>query len=68
VLHREPRNGKTWIFCGSVLPNKEHVDAALRKLFEENSLTFTTDDLTLLIGNHVRVPLHVGQYHLVRVV
>jgi 8-oxo-dGTP pyrophosphatase MutT (NUDIX family) len=67
VLRREPRNGKTWFLAGSTLPNEAFVDDAARELFEETGLTPTVDDLTLLSGNHVRVPLPVGQHQLVYV-
>ena len=53
VLQREPRSGKTWFTAGSVLPNEEHVDAAVRELHEETGLDLTPDDLTLLSGEHV---------------
>jgi 8-oxo-dGTP pyrophosphatase MutT (NUDIX family) len=49
------------------LPNDEHVDAAVRELFEEIGLTLTVDDLTLLSGNIVILPLCDGQYQLVYV-
>jgi 8-oxo-dGTP pyrophosphatase MutT (NUDIX family) len=58
---REPRTGKTWFLAGSILPNEVHVDAAVCELLEEIGITVTVDDLTLLSGNHVRVPLPVGQ-------
>jgi 8-oxo-dGTP pyrophosphatase MutT (NUDIX family) len=35
VLQCEPRSCKTWFLAGSVLPNEEHVDAAIRELHEE---------------------------------
>jgi 8-oxo-dGTP pyrophosphatase MutT (NUDIX family) len=60
VLQREPRNGKTCIFAGSILPNETHVDDAFSGLFEETGLTLFVDDLALLSDNHVRVPLPVG--------
>jgi ADP-ribose pyrophosphatase YjhB (NUDIX family) len=34
------------VLAGSILPNEEHVDAAVRDLFDETSLTVTVDDLT----------------------
>jgi 8-oxo-dGTP pyrophosphatase MutT (NUDIX family) len=58
---------QTWFLVGSILPNEEHVDAAVRELFEETDLILTGDDLTLLGGNHVRVSFHAGQYQLVHV-
>jgi hypothetical protein len=33
VLWREPRTGRTWFSSGSILPNEEHVDGAVRELF-----------------------------------
>jgi hypothetical protein len=65
VLQREPRTSKTRFHIGSILPNEAHIDAAVSDLFEETGLNFTVDDLTVLSGNLVRVPLHVGQYQLV---
>jgi ADP-ribose pyrophosphatase YjhB (NUDIX family) len=53
VFKQEPRIRKTWIPTGSILPNEEHVDAAVRELLEETGLTLTVDDLTFLSGNHV---------------
>jgi 8-oxo-dGTP pyrophosphatase MutT (NUDIX family) len=53
--------------AGSILPNEVPIDAAVLESFEETGLTMTVDDLTLLSGNHVRVPLPVGLYHLVHV-
>jgi hypothetical protein len=35
VLHREPRNDKTWFLAGSILRNEEHVDAVVCELLEE---------------------------------
>jgi ADP-ribose pyrophosphatase YjhB (NUDIX family) len=66
VLQREPRTGKTWFLAGLILPNAL-VDAAVRELFEKSGQTLTADDLTLLGGNPVRVPLHVGEHKLVHV-
>jgi 8-oxo-dGTP pyrophosphatase MutT (NUDIX family) len=66
-LQREPRNSKTWFRDGSILPNETLVDDVFRELFEETGLTLTADDLTLLTGNPVRVPLPVGQHHMVHV-
>jgi 8-oxo-dGTP pyrophosphatase MutT (NUDIX family) len=49
--------------AGSILPNEEHVDAAVRELFEETGLiTLIVDDFTLLDNNIVRVPLLVGKH------
>jgi ADP-ribose pyrophosphatase YjhB (NUDIX family) len=67
VLKREPRNVKTWFLAGSFLPNEELVDAAVRELFEETSLTLIVDDFTLLSGNHVQVPFHDRKFQLVYV-
>jgi 8-oxo-dGTP pyrophosphatase MutT (NUDIX family) len=61
VLQREPRTGKTWFPAGSVTPNEEPVDAAVRELREETGLILTPDDLTLLNDPPVRVALPVGQ-------
>jgi 8-oxo-dGTP pyrophosphatase MutT (NUDIX family) len=44
VVQREPRTGKTWFPTASILPYEEHVDAAVRELFEEIGLTLTVDD------------------------
>jgi ADP-ribose pyrophosphatase YjhB (NUDIX family) len=41
--------------------NEEHVDAAVRELYEETVLILTPDDLTLSSDAHVRVALPVGQ-------
>jgi 8-oxo-dGTP pyrophosphatase MutT (NUDIX family) len=57
VLQREPRNGETWFHVGSILPNEEHVDVAVRKLREETGLILTRDDLTMLSDAPVRVAL-----------
>jgi 8-oxo-dGTP pyrophosphatase MutT (NUDIX family) len=51
VLQRKPRTGKTWFRANLISPNEEHVDAAVRELFEENGLTMTVGDLTML-SNH----------------
>jgi 8-oxo-dGTP pyrophosphatase MutT (NUDIX family) len=64
---REPLNGKTWFPTGSILPNKAHVDAAVRELLEEIGLFLTVDDLMLLSSKHVRVPCPSGQHHFVHV-
>jgi 8-oxo-dGTP pyrophosphatase MutT (NUDIX family) len=61
VLQREPRTGKTWFPAGSILPNEEHVDAAVREIHEETDLTLTSDDLTLLSDAHVRVAILQGR-------
>jgi 8-oxo-dGTP pyrophosphatase MutT (NUDIX family) len=61
VLQREPRTGKTWLPAGSVAPNEEPVDAAVRELHEETGLTLTPDDLTLLSDAPVQVALPNGQ-------
>jgi ADP-ribose pyrophosphatase YjhB (NUDIX family) len=47
------------------MPSEAPVDAADRELFEENSLTLTVDDLTMLSGNPLRVPLPASQHKLV---
>jgi 8-oxo-dGTP pyrophosphatase MutT (NUDIX family) len=49
-----------------VTANEEHVDAAVRELYEEAWVILTPDDLTLLSDAHVCVALPVGQ-HLVYV-
>jgi 8-oxo-dGTP pyrophosphatase MutT (NUDIX family) len=67
VLQREPRTYRTWFLACSILPNEEHVDAAIRDLFEETGLTLTVDDLTMLSNNLVRVPLLEGMRKLVYV-
>jgi 8-oxo-dGTP pyrophosphatase MutT (NUDIX family) len=67
VLPREPRTGTTWFLDGSILPNEAPVDAAVRELFEKTGLTVTIDDLTLLSGNLVRVPLPAGRHQLVHI-
>jgi 8-oxo-dGTP pyrophosphatase MutT (NUDIX family) len=61
VLQREPRTGTTWFPAGSVLPNEEPVDAAVRELHEETGLTLTPDDLTLLSDAPVQVALPQGR-------
>jgi 8-oxo-dGTP pyrophosphatase MutT (NUDIX family) len=61
VLQREPRTGKTWFPAGSVTANEEHVDAAVREMYEETGLLLTPDDLTILSDAHVRVALPFGQ-------
>jgi hypothetical protein len=65
VLHHELRSGKAWFSAGSILPNEEHVDAAIRELFKETCFTLTVDNFTLLSSNHVRVPLQIGRHKLV---
>jgi 8-oxo-dGTP pyrophosphatase MutT (NUDIX family) len=61
VLQREPRSGKTCLPAGSILPNEEHFDVAVRELHEETCIILTPDDLTLLSDAPVRVALLVGQ-------
>ena len=61
VFQREPRTGRTWFPAGSVLPNEEPVDAAIRELHEETGLVLTPDDLTLLSGEPVNVTLPQGR-------
>jgi ADP-ribose pyrophosphatase YjhB (NUDIX family) len=65
VLEREPNSRKIWFPTGLILPNEEHVDTTVRKLFEEASLSLTVVDLTLLSTNLVRVPLPTGKHRLV---
>jgi ADP-ribose pyrophosphatase YjhB (NUDIX family) len=67
VLQREHRTSKTWFLAGSNLLNEEHVDAAIRELFEESGLSLTVEDLTRLSGDHARVSLPSRQYELVHV-
>jgi 8-oxo-dGTP pyrophosphatase MutT (NUDIX family) len=47
------------------LPNEEHVDAAIREMFEETGLTLTPDDLSMLSNNPVRMSLLEGKHQLV---
>jgi 8-oxo-dGTP pyrophosphatase MutT (NUDIX family) len=61
VLQREPRIGKTWFPVGSVLPNEEPADAAVRELHEETGLTLTPEDLTVSSDALVRVALPEGR-------
>ena len=61
VFQREPRTGRTWFPAGSVLPNEEPVDAAIRELHEETGLALTPDDSTLLSGESVVVTLPQGR-------
>jgi 8-oxo-dGTP pyrophosphatase MutT (NUDIX family) len=63
-FQREPRYRKTWLPSGSILPNEEHVDAAVRELHEENGLILTHDDLTVLSDAPVRVAIYEGQQQL----
>jgi 8-oxo-dGTP pyrophosphatase MutT (NUDIX family) len=55
VLQRKPRTGKTWFPTGSIFPNVENVDVAVRELFEEIGLTLTPDDFTMLSNKPGRV-------------
>jgi 8-oxo-dGTP pyrophosphatase MutT (NUDIX family) len=66
-LKRKPRIGKTWFPASSILPNEEHVYAAIRELHEENGLILTVDDLTQLSDAPFRVALPEGQHQLVYV-
>jgi ADP-ribose pyrophosphatase YjhB (NUDIX family) len=61
VLQREPCFGKTWFPSGSITAYEEHVDVAVRELYEETCLILTPDDLTVLSDAPVRVALPVGQ-------
>jgi 8-oxo-dGTP pyrophosphatase MutT (NUDIX family) len=61
VLQREPRSGKTLFPAGSISPDEELVDAAVRELHEEIGLILSLDDLTLLSDAPVRVALPIGQ-------
>jgi ADP-ribose pyrophosphatase YjhB (NUDIX family) len=61
VFQREPRSGKTWFHAGSILPNEEPVDAAVRELHEKTGLILTPDYLTLLSGEPVIVTLPQGR-------
>jgi ADP-ribose pyrophosphatase YjhB (NUDIX family) len=45
--------------------NVEPTDAAARELFEETGLTMTFDDLILLSGASIRLPLPDGKHQLV---
>jgi 8-oxo-dGTP pyrophosphatase MutT (NUDIX family) len=62
VLQCEPHTGKTWFHAGPIIPDKEHVDAAVRELFEEIDLTLTVDDLIIF-----QVPLPSRKHQLVYV-
>jgi 8-oxo-dGTP pyrophosphatase MutT (NUDIX family) len=62
VLQREHRTGKTWFLAGSISPNEEHIDGAVRELFEEAGLTLTPDDFTLLRNKLARVSLPGGKH------
>jgi 8-oxo-dGTP pyrophosphatase MutT (NUDIX family) len=68
VSVREPRTGRTWFHASSILCNEEHVDAAVRELFEETCLTSIVDNLTMLSNNPVRMSLPEGKHHLAYVV
>jgi hypothetical protein len=57
VLQREPNTCKTWFITYSILPDKEHVDAAVRELFVESGLTLIVDDFTMLSNKQAQVPL-----------
>jgi 8-oxo-dGTP pyrophosphatase MutT (NUDIX family) len=61
VLQREPRSGKTLFPAGSISPDEELIDDAVRELYGETGITLTLDDLTLLSDAPVRVALPVGQ-------
>jgi ADP-ribose pyrophosphatase YjhB (NUDIX family) len=67
VLRREPRTDRTWFFACSILPNEDHVGAAIRQLFEETGLALTVDDVTMLSNKHVRMLLPCGKRELVYV-
>jgi hypothetical protein len=45
----------------------EHLDAAVRVLFEETGMILTVDDCALLSGDVLRVPLLEGNNHLIYV-
>jgi ADP-ribose pyrophosphatase YjhB (NUDIX family) len=55
------------LLVGSILPNEEPIDAAIRDLLEETGITLTLDDFTLLRYNPVRVSLPEGKSQLVYV-
>jgi ADP-ribose pyrophosphatase YjhB (NUDIX family) len=58
VLQRETQTRKYWVPAGFVLLKSMPLDAVERELFQEAGLIVTVDDLTLLSGAVVRVPLH----------
>jgi 8-oxo-dGTP pyrophosphatase MutT (NUDIX family) len=58
VLQGEPRSGKTWFPTDSILPNEEHVDAAVRELFEETSVAMTIDAHKLVGALHLCKFIH----------
>jgi 8-oxo-dGTP pyrophosphatase MutT (NUDIX family) len=62
-LERQSRTSKTWFLAGSILPNEELVDAAIRELLEEIGFTLTPNDLALLSNNPVRGSLPNGKHH-----
>jgi 8-oxo-dGTP pyrophosphatase MutT (NUDIX family) len=64
VLQREPRTGNALFPYGIVLPSEDHVDAAVRELFEETGMTMAVQDLTMLSSADVRVPFLEGKYQL----
>jgi 8-oxo-dGTP pyrophosphatase MutT (NUDIX family) len=63
VLWGEPRTCEPWFLASIVLPNKKRVDAAVRELIEETGFILTVDNLTLLSGKLVRMPLPAREYH-----
>jgi hypothetical protein len=65
LLQREPRTGKSWFLAASISPYEKQVDAAVRELLAENGLTLIVLDLTLVSGNHLRVPLPARKYSLI---
>jgi ADP-ribose pyrophosphatase YjhB (NUDIX family) len=65
VTKRKPIYCKTLFPVGSILPNEEYVDDAVRELFESIGLTLTVDDLTLLSNNNERVPLPSCKHQIV---
>jgi 8-oxo-dGTP pyrophosphatase MutT (NUDIX family) len=67
VLKCEHPTIKTWFHASSTLSGDAPVDAAVRELLEETDLSLTVDDLTLLSGIPIRVPLLARQYQHVHV-